>query len=83
MIACMQKNTEELATLESLDNGKAYATALSVDVPMVRQLPPCAEDPQVFLPVEAKNKLASAPPLFSPPHREFMKFNVIPKILMP
>ncbi|EIE18437.1 aldehyde dehydrogenase [Coccomyxa subellipsoidea C-169] len=30
----MEKNTEELATLESLDNGKAYSAAFSIDVPM-------------------------------------------------
>ena len=30
----MQENLEELATLESLDNGKPYVIAKTVDVPM-------------------------------------------------
>jgi hypothetical protein len=32
---CAQQNLEELAVLESLDNGKPYDIAKSVDVPMV------------------------------------------------
>ena len=31
----MQENQEELATLESLDNGKPYAVAKAADVPLV------------------------------------------------
>ena len=31
---CVQENLEELATLESLDNGKPYVIAKTVDVPM-------------------------------------------------
>lgn len=33
-----QQHTEELATIESLDNGKPYDVAKSVDVPMVSTL---------------------------------------------
>lgn len=35
LYACLQQHTEELATIESLDNGKPYDIAKSVDVPMV------------------------------------------------
>lgn len=50
-----QENADELAVLESLDNGKPYAVARAVDVPMVRhiakhepmQLCVCAIDPRV------------------------------------
>ena len=31
----MQENQEELATLESLDNGKPYAVAKAADLPLV------------------------------------------------
>ena len=37
----MQKHSEELATLESLDNGKPYAVALAADVPLVRCVNTC------------------------------------------
>jgi hypothetical protein len=33
-----QKHAEELAVLESLDNGKPFHIARSVDVPLVRSL---------------------------------------------
>ena len=35
VLAAIQENLEELATLESLDNGKPYVIAKTVDVPMV------------------------------------------------
>ena len=36
----VQENLEELATLESLDNGKPYIIAKTVDVPMASHSPP-------------------------------------------
>ena len=34
-LSVMQENQEELATLESLDNGKPYAVAKAADLPLV------------------------------------------------
>lgn len=34
-LVCLQENLEELATLESLDNGKPFAVAKAGDVPLV------------------------------------------------
>lgn len=34
-LSAMQENQEELATLESLDNGKPYAVAKAADLPLV------------------------------------------------
>ena len=36
----LQENLEELATLESLDNGKPYSMAKAADVPLVSHLYP-------------------------------------------
>ena len=36
--ANLQENLEELATLESLDNGKPYSMAKAADVPLVSHL---------------------------------------------
>lgn len=38
--AKLQENLEELATLESLDNGKPYSIAKAADVPLVSHLLP-------------------------------------------
>ena len=38
--AKLQENLEELATLESLDNGKPYSMAKAADVPLVSHLLP-------------------------------------------
>ena len=38
--ANLQENLEELATLESLDNGKPYSMAKAADVPLVSHLYP-------------------------------------------